>query len=40
MFIRLWRAPPIDVFPQHDDPTAPNAGNYIIDPVYPAETYF
>ena len=35
----LANAPPIDVFPAYDQPPAPTADDYLIDPDYPAEAY-
>jgi hypothetical protein len=32
MFTRLWRAPPIDVFPAYDKQPGPSADDYIADP--------
>ncbi|MDP6395448.1 MAG: hypothetical protein QF466_08380 [Desulfobacterales bacterium] len=33
-------APPIDGFPIYEEPQAPSAGEYLIDPDYPAEAHF
>ena len=30
-------APPIDVFPEHDEQPGPSADDYIVDPDYPAD---
>ena len=37
MFTRLWRAPPIDVFPAYDQPPTPTADDYLTDPDYPVD---
>jgi hypothetical protein len=36
----LANAPPSAVFPAYDDPSGPSADDLIIDPQYPAESYF
>ena len=36
----LAHAQAFGVFPANDDPSGPDADDYIIDPEHPAETYF